>query len=33
MIKLEDSIEIGVPLEELYDWLLELDQNFVRWSP
>lgn len=33
MIKLEDSIEINVSLEALYGWLLNLDQNFVPWSP
>lgn len=33
MITLEDSIDISVPLDELYDWLLSLDENFVKWSP
>ena len=33
MIRLEDSINISVPLEELYRWLLDLEKNFVRWSP
>jgi hypothetical protein len=33
MIKLEDSVEIDVPISELYDWLLKLDEYFVAWSP
>ena len=33
MIILKDSIEISVPLNELYNWLQGLDENFVKWSP
>lgn len=33
MIRLIDNIEINVPLSELYEWLLRLDENFVNWSP
>ncbi|NCC68354.1 MAG: SRPBCC family protein [Clostridia bacterium] len=33
MIQLQDSVEIDVPLERLYEWLNELDRNFVPWSP
>ena len=33
MIKLVDDIQIDVPIDELYKWLLELDKNFVKWSP
>jgi hypothetical protein len=33
MIKLEDSVEIAVSLDDLYNWLLALDENFVKWSP
>jgi hypothetical protein len=33
MITLKDSIEIAVPLDNLYNWLLALDENFVKWSP
>ncbi len=32
-IRLEDSIKINVPLSQLYDWMLELDKNFVPWHP
>ena len=33
MITLKDTVEISVPLSELYDWLQALDENFVKWSP
>ena len=33
MITLEDSINISVPLSELYAWLQKLDENFEKWSP
>ncbi len=33
MIKLTDSIDLSASLDELYRWFLELDKNFVRWSP
>ncbi len=33
MIKLTDTIDISVPLTELYAWLQNLDKNFVLWSP
>ena len=32
-IRLQDSIEINVSLNELYAWMLELDKNFVKWHP
>ena len=32
-IKLEDSVQIDVQLNELYAWMLELDKNFVLWHP
>ena len=32
-IRLEDSIKIDTPLTELYDWMLALDKNFVKWHP
>jgi hypothetical protein len=33
MIVLKDSVDIAVSLDRLYQWLLDLDKNFVRWSP
>ena len=33
MIKLIDEVEIAVPIDDLYSWLLDLENNFVRWSP
>jgi len=33
MITLIDAVEIEVPLDALYEWLLALDRNFVAWSP
>jgi len=33
MVTLIESVEIAVPLNELYGWLLKLDRNFVKWSP
>lgn len=33
MIFLKDSIDISVPLSELYNWLQNLEDNFVKWSP
>jgi hypothetical protein len=33
MINLRDSVDISVPLDELYIWLQDLDKNFVLWSP
>ncbi len=32
-IRLEDSIEINAPLDELYAWMLDLEKNFVPWHP
>lgn len=33
MITLIDAVEIDAPLDALYEWLLALDKNFVKWSP
>ncbi len=33
MVTLIESIEINAPLDALYEWLIRLDENFVRWSP
>ena len=33
MITLKDSVDIAVPLDNLYQWLQSLDTNFVKWSP
>lgn len=33
MITLKDSVDIAVPLDQLYQWLQSLDTNFVKWSP
>ena len=33
MITLIDAVEIDAPLDALYEWLLALDENFVKWSP
>ncbi len=33
MIKLNDSVDLNVPLDELYRWLKALDENFAKWSP
>ncbi len=33
MISLEDSIDINASLDSLYDWLCNLDKNFVVWNP
>ena len=33
MIRLTDEVQIAVPLDDLYNWLLKLDENFVKWSP
>ncbi len=33
MIKLKDSVDLNVPLNNLYDWLKSLDENFEKWSP
>lgn len=33
MIILKDSVDISVPLDDVYHWLKALDENFVRWSP
>jgi len=33
MITLSDSIDISAPLDELYEWLRALDENFIKWSP
>ncbi len=32
MIVLKDSIEIETSVEELYDWFVHLESNFVPWS-
>lgn len=33
MITLEDSIEIETSLEELYNWFMNLEENFTKWHP
>ncbi|MDO5713273.1 MAG: SRPBCC family protein [Tissierellia bacterium] len=33
MVILKDSIEIRVPVDRLYQWLLQLEENFNEWSP
>lgn len=33
MIVLRDSIEIATSIDELYTWFLNLEENFVDWSP
>jgi hypothetical protein len=33
MVTLRESIDISAYLEEVYDWLLHLDENFTKWNP
>ncbi|BDZ68120.1 SRPBCC family protein [Methanobacterium ferruginis] len=33
MITLKDSVTINTTLEKLYNWLINLDENFVKWHP
>jgi hypothetical protein len=33
MIRLQDEIDISVSLDEMYQWFLQLDKNFTKWSP
>ncbi|MCC7550318.1 MAG: SRPBCC family protein [Methanobacterium sp.] len=33
MITLKDSVTINTTLEKLYSWLINLDENFVKWHP
>ncbi len=33
MITLKDSIEINTSLDNLYDWINNLDEHFIDWSP
>ncbi|XHH07632.1 MAG: SRPBCC family protein [Candidatus Bathyarchaeia archaeon] len=33
MIELEDSIEIKTTINELFNWFINLDKNFVEWHP
>jgi hypothetical protein len=32
MITLKDSIEIDTRVDQLFDWLMNLDKNFTRWN-
>jgi hypothetical protein len=32
MITLEDSIEINTTVDQLYEWLMNLDSNFTKWN-
>ena len=33
MITLKESIEIETSLEELYNWFMDLEDNFTKWHP
>lgn len=33
MSRLVDTIDINVPIEEVWDWFTHIDRNFRRWSP